>query len=56
MHLVYSCTEVYWAEEILNACTLLYILVYLGCGVYCVTLFAVVVNLSPHRATRASLC
>lgn len=49
MHLVYSCTEVYWAEEILNACTLLYILVYLGCGVYCATLFAVVVNLSPSQ-------
>lgn len=40
MHPVYSCMEDYLAEveEILNACALLYILMYLGCGVYCVTL------------------
>lgn len=40
MHPVYSCTENYLAEveEILNACALLYILMYLSGGVYCVTL------------------
>lgn len=40
MHPVYSCTEDYLAEaeEILKACALLCIFMYLSCGVYCVTL------------------